>query len=182
MLITRIANNVNQEDPVQFWLLVTASCLALTALLLTFPMWTVQADAHRPTVTSVRSPSPVTSPTPVLTEDVQAERKMPKNLLRGVASWYGSVFHGRKTASGEKYNMYAMTACHPTLPFGTKIRVTNTRNHKSVVVRITDRGLLYDGRVLDLSYAAAEKLDMVSVGLAPVKIQILRMGHPGTIE
>ncbi|HUN83920.1 MAG TPA: septal ring lytic transglycosylase RlpA family protein [Terracidiphilus sp.] len=180
MLITRNANNVNREDPVQFWLLVTASCLALTALLLTFPMGTVQADALRPrtATTSVQNASPVTSPTPVLTEDVQAERKMPKNLLRGVASWYGSVFHGRKTASGEKYNMYAMTACHPTLPFGTKVRVTNTRNHKSVVVRITDRGLLYDGRVLDLSYAAAEKLDMVSVGLAPVKIQILRMGHP----
>lgn len=164
----------------QFWLLVTASCLALTALLLTFPMWTVEADVHRPTMTPVQSASPVTSPTPVLTEDVQAERRMPRNLLRGVASWYGSVFHGRKTASGEKYNMYAMTACHPTLPFGTKVRVTNTKNHKSVVVRITDRGLLYDGRVLDLSYAAAEKLDMVSAGVAPVKIQILRMGHPET--
>ncbi len=73
--------------------------------------------------------------------------------------------------------MYAMTACHPTLPFGTKIRVENAVNHKAVVVKVTDRGLLYDGRVLDLSYAAAQKLDMLKPGLAPVNIRIIALGR-----
>lgn len=161
--------------------MIATSCVALAGVVLTLSTRTVQADALRaqpaPVVQAVPSPSPVKSPTPVLTEDVQAERKMPARLLHGVASWYGSVFDGRKTASGETFDMYAMTACHPTLPFGTKVRVVNTRNHRSVVVRITDRGLLYDGRVLDLSYGAAQKLGMVSAGVAPVKIQILKDGE-----
>lgn len=162
--------------------MIATSCVALAGVVLTISTRTVQADALRaqpaPIVQqAVQSPSPVKSPTPVLTEDLQAERKMPARLLRGAASWYGSVFNGRKTASGETFDMYAMTACHPTLPFGTKVRVVNTRNHRSVVVRITDRGLLYDGRVLDLSYGAAQKLGMVSAGVASVKIQILKDGE-----
>jgi len=174
------ANNVNAKDPVQFWLLVIASCLALVALFLTFPLGTVQADAllSRPTAVISPAASPVTSPTPKLIEDVQAERRTPANVLHGVASWYGSVFNGRLTASGEKFDMYAMTACHPTLPFGTKIKVVNLRNRKSVVVRVTDRGYLMDGRVLDLSYGAAKQLGMVDAGLARVKIEILKMGTP----
>lgn len=161
--------------------MIATSCVALAGVVLTLSTRTVQADALRaqpaPVVQAVTSPSPVKSPTPVLTEDVQAERKTPARLLHGVASWYGSVFDGRKTASGETFDMYAMTACHPTLPFGTRVRVVNTRNHRSVVVRITDRGLLYDGRVMDLSYGAAQKLGMVSAGVAPVKIQILKDGE-----
>ena len=173
------ANNVNAKDPVQFWLLVTASCLALVAMFLTFPMGTVQADAllSRPAAIFPAA-SPVTSPTPRLIEDVQAERRTPANLLHGVASWYGSVFNGRLTASGEKFDMNAMTACHPTLPFGTKIKVVNLRNRKSVVVRVTDRGYLLDGRILDLSLGAAKQLGMVDSGLARVKIEILKMGTP----
>ena len=158
--------------------MVATSCVALAGVVVTLSTRTVQADALRGqpalAVQAVQAASPVKSPTPILTEDVQAERQMPVRLLRGMASWYGTVFNGRKTASGETFDMYAMTACHPTLPFGTKVRVMNTRNHRSVVVRITDRGLLYDGRVLDLSYGAAQKLGMVSAGVAPVKIQILK--------
>ncbi len=173
------ANNVDARDPVQFWLLVVASCLALVALALTFPLGTVRADALLSRPTAVAPPAvPATSPTPKLIEDLQAEKKVPANLLKGVASWYGSVFHGRTTASGEKFNMYDLTACHPTLPFGTLIRVVNVRNHKSVVVRVTDRGLLYDGRVLDLSYGAARKLGMINNGLARVKIQVLKLDEP----
>ena len=173
------ANNVNANDPVQFWLLVIASCLALAALALTFPLKTVRADALLSRPTAVAPPAiPATSPTPILTEDLQAEKRMPKNLLHGMASWYGSVFHGRLTASGEKFNMYDLTACHPTLPFGTKIRVVNLRNHKSVVVRVTDRGLLYDGRMLDLSYAAAQKLGMLQSGVARVNVQVLKLEQP----
>ena len=100
-------------------------------------------------------------------------------VLHGIASWYGKVFHGRKTASGERFNMYALTACHPTLPFGTKVRVVNRDNKKSVIVRITDRGDLVDeGRIIDLSFAAAEKLAMTEQGLAHVDVQILALGHP----
>jgi rare lipoprotein A len=74
--------------------------------------------------------------------------------------------------------MYAMTACHPTLPFGSMVRVVNEKNKRSVVVRITDRGYLYGGRVIDLSYAAAEKLDMTKSGLASVRLEVLSVGGP----
>ncbi len=99
-------------------------------------------------------------------------------MLRGVASWYGGVFNGRKTASGERFDMYGMTACHPTLPFGSLVRVVNLANRRSVVVRITDRGYLYDGRVIDVSYGAAEKLAMTKSGLASVRLEVLRLGGP----
>jgi len=100
-------------------------------------------------------------------------------LLKGIASWYGDEFDGRKTASGEMFSMDEMTACHPSLPFGTEVRVVNLRNHKSVTVRITDRAELVKGRVIDLSYAAAEKLNMTKSGLARVSIEVLSVGHPG---
>jgi rare lipoprotein A len=97
--------------------------------------------------------------------------------LHGIASWYGSVFNGRKTASGERFDMWAMTACHPTLPFGSLVRVVNHANHHSVVVRITDRGDLVDeGRIIDLSYGAAQRLAMTKLGLAKVDLQVLSLG------
>jgi rare lipoprotein A len=100
-----------------------------------------------------------------------------RDRIHGIASWYGGVFNGRKTASGEIYNMYAMTACHPSLPFGSIVRVVDRANHRSVVVRITDRGDLVDeGRIIDLSYGAAEKLGMTWAGLAHVDIQVLSLG------
>jgi rare lipoprotein A len=100
------------------------------------------------------------------------------DMLHGIASWYGGVFNGRHTASGERFDMYAMTACHPTLPFGSLVRVVNLENKRSVVVRITDRGYLFDGRVIDLSYAAAKKLSMTKSGLASVKLEVLSLGKP----
>ncbi len=76
--------------------------------------------------------------------------------------------------------MYAMTACHPTLPFGTRVRVVNLKNKRSVVVRITDRGdLINDGRIIDLSYGAAEKLDMTKAGLAKVSVEVISLGNSG---
>ena len=176
----RNANNMNPKTAVPFWLLVGASCVAIGAAVLTFPVRSVLADAllSRPAAVAPVVTAPVKSATPALTEDVQAESKVPKHLLRGVASWYGGVFNGRQTASGEIYDMFAMTACHPTLPFGTKVRVVNTRNHKTVVVRINDRGFLNDGRIMDLSYGAAQKLGMVHAGLAKVKLQILKPEEP----
>ena len=92
---------------------------------------------------------------------------------KGVASWYGEKFHGRKTANGETYNMYAMTAAHKTLPLGTWVRVHNLLNNRSEVVRINDRGPFVDRRIIDLSYTAAKKLGVVGPGTAPVKITAL---------
>jgi rare lipoprotein A (peptidoglycan hydrolase) len=91
----------------------------------------------------------------------------------GIASWYGKTFHGRITTSGEKYDMYKLTAAHRTLPFGTLVRVTNIKNGKTVVVRINDRGPWKPGRVIDLSYAAAQKIEMVNDGVARVRVDII---------
>lgn len=92
----------------------------------------------------------------------------------GEASWYGKPYHGRQAANGEVYNMNKLTAAHKTLPFETMVRVTNLWNGRHVDVRITDRGPFVEGRIIDLSYKAAKKLDMVEDGVAPVGLQILR--------
>ncbi|WP_456437621.1 septal ring lytic transglycosylase RlpA family protein [Desulfurobacterium sp.] len=88
----------------------------------------------------------------------------------GIASWYGPNFHGRKTASGEIYNMYKMTAAHKTLPLGTYVKVINLENGKTAIVKINDRGPFVPGRIIDLSFAAAEKLGILGKGTAKVKI------------
>lgn len=171
----RNPNNTNAKDSVEFWLMIGASCVALIGAMLTLPAKTVQADAllSRPE-TVAPSAAPITSPTPVAaTAPSPAVHKAPVKLTHGFASWYGGVFNGRQTASGEVYNMNDLTACHPTLPFGTRVRVVNTRNHRAVIVRITDRGLLYGRRVIDLSYAAAEQIGMEAAGVVPVTIQVL---------
>ena len=93
--------------------------------------------------------------------------------FRGQASWYGPGFHGRLTANGERYNQNAMTAAHPSLKFGTRVKVTNLNNGRSVIVRINDRGPYAGGRVIDLSAAAARSLKMINSGVAPVEVTIL---------
>lgn len=95
---------------------------------------------------------------------------------QGVASWYGPDFHGGRTATGETYDMHAMTGAHPTLPLPTWVRVTNLVNGKSVVVRLNDRGPFARGRIIDLSHAAAAALDMVGAGTARVEVQSLATG------
>jgi rare lipoprotein A len=171
MRMMQIANKERWRPSLQFWLLLTTACIAFAAAFGPVPMRTVQADADlsKPVIVTV----PAKAPTPKFVEDLKAEQKISTNLLHGFASWYGGPFNGRQTASGEIYDMYGMTACHPTLPFGTTVRVMNMRNHRSVIVRITDRGLLYNGRIMDLSYGAAQKLGMIRNGVAPVKIQVL---------
>jgi rare lipoprotein A len=90
-----------------------------------------------------------------------------------VASWYGKKFNGRPTASGERFDMYAMTCAHKTFRFGTKLRVTNPDNNKSVVVTVNDRGPFIKGRTLDLSYGAAKKIGMIKKGVGRVKMEYL---------
>ena len=91
----------------------------------------------------------------------------------GLASWYGKRYHGQKTSSGEAYDMYAMTAAHPTLPIPSYVRVTNVANRKSVVVRINDRGPFKSERVIDLSYVAAYKLGFIQAGQARVELEAI---------
>jgi rare lipoprotein A len=97
----------------------------------------------------------------------------PGGVQVGVASWYGDDFHGKPTASGEKYNMYAMTAAHRTLAFGTVILVTNLENNRQVKVTVNDRGPFVKGRIIDLSYAAFKKLERVEKGTARVRLEKL---------
>jgi peptidoglycan lytic transglycosylase len=120
------------------------------------------AKKHR--VTVVRPPAPA-YPQRILTRET------------GIASWYGHPYHGRAAADGEIYDMEKLTAAHRTLPFGTWVRVTNLGNQKSVDVRIIDRGPFIDGRIIDVSHAAAEALDMVRAGLAKVRVDVLSMAN-----
>ncbi len=91
----------------------------------------------------------------------------------GIASWYGDKFHGKLAADGSIYNQYEMTAAHKALPLGSKVKVTNLKNGKKCIVKITDRGPFVKGRIIDLSRAAAQKVEMISSGLAKVKIEVL---------
>jgi rare lipoprotein A len=93
--------------------------------------------------------------------------------LQGTASYYGGRFHGRKTASGERFNQNAMTAAHKTLPLGTKVRVTNLRNGETVDVKINDRGPYIKGRIIDLSKGAARRLGMIRSGIAKVRLEVV---------
>jgi len=110
--------------------------------------------------------------------------KAGRNATHGMASWYGNEFHNRRTASGVRFDTHAMMAAHRTLPFGTKVRVTNLKNSKSCVVEITDRGPFARGRIIDLSYAAAEELGMTESGVANVEIQVVgnRLGMQRSLE
>jgi rare lipoprotein A len=97
-------------------------------------------------------------------------------VQEGVASYYADEFHGRQTANGETFDMHAMTAAHCTLPFNTRVRVTNLDNGRSVVVRINDRGPFVKNRIIDLSYGAARAVGMIGSGTARVRLEVLELG------
>ena len=187
--MNRKTRNLKRRAPRWIYIVTGVSAVALVALVVLFTARTVQADAGLPRpATTTSETSPVASATPAslahedpavpLSGPTAAARKW-KDRIHGVASWYGGVFNGRKTASGATFDMYGMTACHPTLPFGSIVRVIDRANHRSVVVRITDRGnLTAEGRIIDLSYGAAEKLGMTWSGLAKVDLQVLALGKP----
>jgi rare lipoprotein A len=124
------------------------------------PPRTPVARAYR--ARSARAPSPV--------------RRVRGHRLRGLGTWYGRPFHGRRTASGERFNMHRLTAAHRTLPFGTLVRVTNLKNRRTVTVRITDRGPFGKGRIIDLSRAGARRLHMLRAGVVPVRLRVLKWG------
>lgn len=118
----------------------------------------------------VSAPAPaLATPNPALTV------KGPLKVWECTSSWYGEDFDGLPTASGEIYDMYDVTAAHPTLPLGSVVRVVNTKNHRSVVVRINDRGPYVEGRGLDVSYEAARRLGFAQGGLAHVRLELLEV-------
>ena len=105
----------------------------------------------------------------------QAGKKAPYQI--GTASWYGSYFDGKPTASGEAYDMNDLTAAHPTLPLGSYVRVTNLHNGRAVVVRVNDRGPIVQGRIIDLSYGAAQVLQFQEQGLQRVRLDVVKRGN-----
>ena len=116
-----------------------------------------------------------TSPTKIKPKSrKQANKNQPYQI--GTASWYGEYFEGKPTASGEDYDMYDMTAAHPTLPLGSYVRVTNLRNGRAVVVKVNDRGPIVPGRIIDLSYAAACVLEFEERGLQKVRLDLVKPG------
>ncbi len=100
--------------------------------------------------------------------------------MRGISSWYGPNFHGKRTSNGERYDMHAMTAAHKTWPMNTMLRVTNLENHRSVVVRINDRGPFVRGRIIDCSYEAGRRIGLDKRGIAKVEIEVIGFG--GRVE
>ena len=127
-----------------------------------------------PQVTNENNPGDVT----IQKASVESNRKksskpVTKHALNGTASWYGPGFHGKKTASGKIYDQHKLTAAHKTLPLGTKARVTNLENGSTVDVEINDRGPFIEGRIIDLSRAAAGALGFVESGLAPVQVELI---------
>lgn len=109
----------------------------------------------------------------VLGKRYQVLKRSTGYVEKGLASWYGNKFHGHPTASGEIYDMYAMTAAHKTLPIPCYVKVTNLDNGRSVVVKVNDRGPFHPGRIIDLSYAAAVKLGLDKTGTAPVEVKAM---------
>ena len=190
----RKSRKLGLNTPLGMWLIAGCSSVALTAVVaVTFATRIVHADARLSnSIVPISSASVNVSSS---TFDKQAAKVADQETakvaaraeqtaikrgdrLHGIASWYGGVFNGRKTASGERYNMNAMTACHPTLPFGSLVRVINHKNHRSVVVKITDRGdLVEQNRIIDLSYGAARQLAMLKSGLANVDLEVLALGE-----
>ncbi len=129
--------------------------------------------APEPTPAPAKYPAPYPKPYVVLGKTYQPLPHARGFTQSGEASWYGEDFHGKKTSSGEIYNMYAISAAHKTLPLGTYVRVSNLNNGKEIIVRVNDRGPFVRDRIIDLSYAAAKKLGIVGPGIAPVKIVAL---------
>ena len=164
-------HSFSPSSPLRSSLLLTLSAGTLLAL---------AAAAHAPLSPLAPTPAALQAiPTSAeLRRTLAAAPPKRRNLFSGIASWYGDVLRGHHTASGEIFNPNALTACHPTLPFGTLVRVINLHNRQSVIVRINDRGILAPSRVIDLSAAAAEKIDMLHAGVAPVRLEIVHADPP----
>jgi rare lipoprotein A len=115
----------------------------------------------------------ILSLTPLNTISSTSSKKIVKIEYKGIASWYGTKFHGKKRADGKIYNMHNISVAHKTLPLGTVLRITNLNNNETILARVNDRGPYIKGRMIDLSLGAAKRLNAVKLGLIPVTIRIL---------
>jgi rare lipoprotein A len=150
--------------------------------------------AHKPVKVAVSPTPPLAQPAPAGTPPVESGQAKasdiepelieippdakPLLIETGIASWYGAPYHNRRGSNGEIYDMHAMTAAHRTLPLGSIVRVTNPETGAAAIVRITDRGPFIEGRVIDLSQAAAKKIGLVQKGTAPVRLEVLKTPQP----
>jgi rare lipoprotein A len=148
---------------------VTLAALVVLSAFATDTATQASARATDPTMmTNDVSPAEIVTTVPAPKKTTVLTR-----IKSGMASWYGSVLQGHLTASGRRFDMNELTAAHRTLPFGSRVKVTDLRNHRSVVVTITDRGVLFPERVIDLSWAAAKELQMVKMGVDPVRLELI---------
>jgi len=155
--------------------------LAAAAWIYTDPTLTVLANA--PLARPASTLPPVSPPASLSTgASTTAKPEIQLSGLRGLATYYGAVLDGHRTASGERFDMFAMTAAHKTLPFGTLVRVVNIKTGRSVDVRINDRGVLPGDHVIDLSYGAAKRMNILRTGAIHVKLEILSLGQTRHVE
>lgn len=162
-----------------------AGCSMVALVMISIPgtadlplRWVTQSSFDAP-VSAPFAPRPATEIVP--TQQPNAKVRRATNFL-GIASWYGAVLNGHRTASGEIFDMNRLTAAHRTLPFGTIVRVVDTRSGKSVVVRINDRGVLFSDRVIDLSRAAADQLGIRKSGVTRVRLEVLNQKQVSQTE
>lgn len=166
--------------------------LRACALIVTSSLLLAGCGGHKKAQVQLPAPPPITEPqaepsqpaaAPESAEVPEEEIQVPADAKpiftqTGIASWYGAPYHNRRGSNGEIYNMNAMTAAHRTLPLGSIVRVTNVKTGDSAIVRITDRGPFVEGRIIDLSLAAAKKLDVWRPGTAMVKVEVLQTPAP----
>jgi rare lipoprotein A len=168
------SRNTNGKRSAWFW--VTGAAISLTVAAVFFADSTLTVQAYTPLARPAAT-LPPTAPRDIDNGIVAAPAKKKPvtafNPLKGIATWYGKVLNGRKTASGERFNMMAMTCAHKSLPFGTLVKVVDLDTDRSVVVRVTDRGELPGNHVVDLSYAAARELGTLKTGVANVRLEVI---------
>jgi rare lipoprotein A len=169
---------------------INAQCRVLSATLLLGALEVIASGcAHKPVTASVPPAPPVEQSVPTAPAVGWENPKLPESIVvppdakplfieTGIASWYGAPYHNRRGSNGEIYDMHAMTAAHRTLPLGSLVRVVNPVNGRSAVVRITDRGPFIEGRVIDLSQAAAEQIGLLQPGTGQVRIEVLETPAP----
>jgi peptidoglycan lytic transglycosylase len=155
---------------------LTGRTKAAVTLVAVFVLSGFATDTATPASARATDPTTVTNdvtPAEIVTTVPTPRTTVLTRIKSGMASWYGSVLQGHRTASGRRFDMNELTAAHRSLPFGSLVKVTDLRNKRSVLVTITDRGVLFPERVIDLSWAAAKELQMVKMGVDPVRLELV---------
>lgn len=150
-----------------------AACAALATVGAAHAQLAASAPAAMPAPAPMAAPAPAVAPVPAPAPKMSAPAAASGDASEGKVAHYGAKFNGRKTASGERFNMNAMTMAHKTLPFGTRVKVTNLANKKSVVVRVNDRGPSSPDRIGDLTTGAARKIGMTRAGVADARLEVV---------